>query len=352
TPETHESALNAIRVFLNGRSSYDVFPVSFRLIVLDTKLEVKKALGALLLNGVVSAPLWDSDTSSFAGMFTVADIIHLIQYYYHTSSYDNAAADVEHFRLESLRRIERELKVPTPPTQSVHPLKPLYEACRLLIQTHARRLPLLDYDEQTGGQVVLSVLTQYRVLKFIAINCRDIINLHMSLRTLGIGTYVDPNSSNPFHPIATATLNTRVFDVVHMFSERGISAVPIIDENGIVVNLYETVDVITLVRLGEYKSLDLTIAAALAHRAPDFPGVITCTPSDSLASLLALVRQRRVHRLVVVEGEDGRKGRLAGIITLSDVLKYVVGEDVDSASPQSAPAQQLGNELSQQSSPA
>ncbi|KAB5594728.1 5'-AMP-activated protein kinase subunit gamma [Ceratobasidium theobromae] len=346
TQESHDAALNAIRAFLNGRSSYDVFPVSFRLIVLDTKLEVKKALGALLLNGVVSAPLWDSDTSRFAGMFTVADIIHLIQYYYHTSSYDNAAADVEHFRLESLRKIERELKVPTPPLLSVHPLKPLYEACRLLIQTHARRLPLLDHDEQTGDQVVLSVLTQYRVLKFIAINCRDIMYLHMSLSSLGIGTYVDPKSDKPFYPLATATLNTRVFDVVHMFSEGGISAVPIIDENGIVVNMYETVDVITLVRLGEYKSLDLTIAAALAHRAPDFPGVITCTPSDSLASLLALVRQRRVHRLVVVEGEDGRKGRLAGIITLSDVLKYVVGDDIDSISPQSAPAQQLGNEES------
>ena len=36
-------------------------------------------------------------------MFTVSDIIHLIQYYYHTSSYDNASADVETFRLESLR---------------------------------------------------------------------------------------------------------------------------------------------------------------------------------------------------------------------------------------------------------
>lgn len=35
-----------------------------------------------------------------------------------------------------------------------------------------------------------------------------------------------------------------MFDVVHMFSERGISAVPIVDEEGIVVNLYETVDVI------------------------------------------------------------------------------------------------------------
>jgi len=29
-----------------------------------------------------------------------------------------------------------------------------------------------------------------------------------------------------------------------MFSERAISAVPIIDEDGVVVNLYETVDVI------------------------------------------------------------------------------------------------------------
>lgn len=74
----------------------------------------------------------------------------------------------------------------------------------------------------------------------------------MPLRKLKIGTYLSsfPPSAenspdgNPYHPIATATMSTPVFDVVHMFSERGISAVPIIDENGIVVNLYETVDVI------------------------------------------------------------------------------------------------------------
>ena len=116
-------------------------------------------------------------------------------------------------------------------------------------------------------------------------------------------------------------MNTTVFDVVHMFSERGISAVPIIDENGVVVNLYETVDVIvsillgamlsnsnrslvqTLVRLGAYQSLDLTIAEALNQRSPDFPGVVICTASDSLGTLLQLIKKRRVHRLVVVEGE-------------------------------------------------
>jgi hypothetical protein len=53
--------------------------------------------------GVVSAPLWNSTDSRFAGMLTVLDIIHLIQHYYRTASYDTAAADVETFRLESLR---------------------------------------------------------------------------------------------------------------------------------------------------------------------------------------------------------------------------------------------------------
>jgi 5'-AMP-activated protein kinase regulatory gamma subunit len=122
-------------------------------------------------------------------MLTVLDIIHLIQYYYRTASYDYAAADVETFRLESLRGvhipsiredslidiilaidIEKELGVATPPLLREHPSSTLYDASKLLIQTPARRLPLLDNDTETGHEVVVSVLTQYRLLKFISIN--------------------------------------------------------------------------------------------------------------------------------------------------------------------------------------
>jgi hypothetical protein len=53
-PETHVSALNAVRTFLKGKISYDAFPVSFRIIVLDQKLEVKRALQCLLNNGAWS----------------------------------------------------------------------------------------------------------------------------------------------------------------------------------------------------------------------------------------------------------------------------------------------------------
>jgi CBS-domain-containing membrane protein len=50
--------------------------------------------------------------------------------------------------------------------------------------------------------------------------------------------------SDRFFPLSTATMKTSVFDVVHIFSERGISAVPIVDEDGIVLNMYETVDIV------------------------------------------------------------------------------------------------------------
>jgi 5'-AMP-activated protein kinase regulatory gamma subunit len=50
----------------------------------------------------------------------------------------------------------------------------------------------------------------------------------------------------------------------------------------------------------------MTISTALNMRSPDFPGVVTCTSTDSLASLLSLIKTRRVHRLVVLEGDVSR----------------------------------------------
>lgn len=44
-----------------------------------------------------------------------------------------------------------------------------------------------------------------------------------------------------------------------MFSERAISAVPIIDEQGVVVNLYETVDVIVGLCFHLLSSASLTL---------------------------------------------------------------------------------------------
>lgn len=73
-----------------------------------------------------------------------------------------------------LTDIEEAINVPPPPTASIRPEEPLFAACAMLVRTHARRIPLIDYDEDTGKETILSVLTQYRVLKFLAINVSDL----------------------------------------------------------------------------------------------------------------------------------------------------------------------------------
>lgn len=78
----------------------------------------------------------------------------------------------EHLILSTFVEIEKKLGVAQPPTIYESPSSTLYDCAKLLIQSHARRLPLLDYDTETGHEVIVSVLTQYRLLKFISINVR------------------------------------------------------------------------------------------------------------------------------------------------------------------------------------
>jgi len=59
---SHEPVQRAIRAFLKVRTSYDVLPLSFRLIVLDTALLVKKSLSILIQNGKALDQVREGDT--------------------------------------------------------------------------------------------------------------------------------------------------------------------------------------------------------------------------------------------------------------------------------------------------
>jgi hypothetical protein len=153
----------------------------------DTALLVKKSLNILFQNGIVSAPLWDSKTSTFAGLLTANDYINVIQYYWQNP---DALARVDQFRLDSLREIERAIGAPQLETVSIHPERPLYEACIKMLKSRARRIPLVDIDDETQRPMVVSVITQYRILKFIAVNVKETAKLLKPLKDLPqVGTY-------------------------------------------------------------------------------------------------------------------------------------------------------------------
>ncbi|KAF9428968.1 AMP-activated serine/threonine-protein kinase regulatory subunit [Podila epigama] len=317
--ETLKGTHAVIESFLKQHSAYDVLPVSYRQIVLDTTLLVKKALSVLMQYNIVSAPLWDSTNRKFAGMLTATDFINLIQFYYSHSSYTAAIREMDQFQISQLRDVEKMVGVPPPELFSLHPLQSLYDACHLLVESRAHRLPLVDVDSETGEEMIVSVLTQYRILKFIAVNYQDEKTLRQPLSELKIGIYSD---------LAVADLSTPVMSVIDMFVKRRISSVPIIDEDGVVLNVFETVDVMTLVKAGVYRDLDLCVAEALLRRPEDFAGVHTCTLNDSLSSIFGTIRKSQVHRLIVVDNEN----KLQGIVSLSDIMRYLIGGTRDGAS--------------------
>ncbi|CAK7201217.1 AMP-activated serine/threonine-protein kinase regulatory subunit [Sporothrix eucalyptigena] len=312
--------LENIRAFLKIRTSYDVLPLSFRLIVLDTDLLIRKSLTILIQNSIVSAPLWDSHNSTFAGLLTSTDFINVIQYY---CQYPDRLHDIDQFRLSGLREIEKAIGAQPLETISVHPMKPLYEACLEMLKTRARRIPLVDIDDETGREMVVSVITQYRILKFIAVNNEhNTVMLKKSVREIGLGTYTN---------LQTARMSDTVLDVIHVMVEHNISAVPIVDDNNRVLNVFEAVDVIPCIKGGVYDDLQSSIGEALSKRAEDFPGIYTCGEDDRLDSIFDTVRKSRVHRLIVIDDDS----RLRGMISLSDILKYVLlfGEENDAISP-------------------
>ncbi|PGH27691.1 hypothetical protein AJ80_00706 [Polytolypa hystricis UAMH7299] len=303
-------ALRTIRDFLKVRTSYDVLPLSFRLIVFDTSLTVKESLNILIQNGIVSAPLWDSKTSTFAGLLTTSDYINVVQYYFQNP---NHLAEIDQLRLNRLRDVEKVLGVQPPETLSIDPERPLYEACRRMLSSRARRIPLVSYDTQTERALVVSVITQYRILKFVAVNVAETQKLRRPLREINLGTYED---------VATATMDTPVIDVIHKLVARSISSVPILNSEGVVYNVFEAVDVIGLIKHGVYDNLQLGVGEALKKRPADFPGIYTCSLDDGLDTIMDTIRKSRVHRLIVVDEHF----RLKGVLTLSDILHYLLLE--------------------------
>ena len=106
--------------------------------------------------------------------------------------------------------------------------------------------------------MVVSLVTQYRILKFVSINVKETQMLRKPLRDLpGVGTYTD---------LATAYMETPVMEVIHSLVKRNISCVPIVDRDGMVLNVFEAVDVITLIKGGDYEKLSFSAGKALELR--------------------------------------------------------------------------------------
>ncbi|XP_076328385.1 5'-AMP-activated protein kinase subunit gamma-1-like isoform X2 [Tachypleus tridentatus] len=289
---------------------YDIIPISAKLVVFDTQLLVKKAFFALVDNGVRAAPLWDSNRQEFVGLLTITDFIHILRTYY-----KSPLVRMEELEEQQLYIWRSMLKDKIKEFVSIGPNESLYEAIKKLIQYKIHRLPVIDPQSRN----VLYILTHKRILKFLFLYFSELPKpsyLNQTLQDLQIGTYTN---------IAAAREDTPVIVALNQFIERRVSALPVVNEHGRVVDIYAKFDVINLAAEKTYNNLDVTVKKALEHRNQWFEGVVKCRSHDTLGSVLEILVKAEVHRLVMVDDWD----HVIGVVSLSDILKFLVLKTAD-----------------------
>jgi CBS domain-containing protein len=110
--------------------------------------------------------------------------------------------------------------------------------------------------------------------------------------------------------VATISADSTVTDAIHILGERRIGALPVVEE-GQVRGIMSERDVIYCLKDIGPEALGWPVSRVMTSPA------ITVEPSTPVLSALAMMTQKRMRHLPVVDG-----GRLVGIVSIGDLVKY------------------------------
>jgi CBS domain-containing protein len=110
--------------------------------------------------------------------------------------------------------------------------------------------------------------------------------------------------------VETIPADASLFDAVLRLGEKRIGALPVV-EDGRIVGIVSERDVIYCLREHGRDALDWTVGQVMSSPA------ITVDPQTEVLAALALITQRRIRHLPVVE-----RGEIRGIVSIGDLVKF------------------------------
>jgi len=114
--------------------------------------------------------------------------------------------------------------------------------------------------------------------------------------------------------VHTVSPQTSVFDALRLMAQHDVGAL-VVTEGGRLVGILSERDYARKVVLLGRVSRETPVSEIMT------PEVVRVEPQDGMEACMALMTQRRIRHLPVLEGE-----RLAGIVSIGDVVKSIMGE--------------------------
>ena len=110
--------------------------------------------------------------------------------------------------------------------------------------------------------------------------------------------------------VETITAHQRVYEAVQRLGEKRIGALPVV-EDGRITGIMSERDVIYCLRDHGPEVLEWPVSRVMSSPA------ITADPSTEVLAALALMTQRRIRHLPVIEN-----GEIRGIVSIGDLVKH------------------------------
>jgi CBS domain-containing protein len=115
--------------------------------------------------------------------------------------------------------------------------------------------------------------------------------------------------------VVTITADAPLTRALSTLDEHNIGAIVVADDQGAVVGIISERDVVRALAAEGPRALDGTVGDLMTST------VTTCGPRATVDELMALMTERRIRHVPVVDD-----GALAGIVSIGDVVKTRIGE--------------------------
>ena len=134
--------------------------------------------------------------------------------------------------------------------------------------------------------------------------------------------------------VHTVTPATTVDDLARLFVETGVNAMPVVDEEGVLLGLVTQTDLVeqdrplhipTVISIFDWvlyldseKDFREEVQRITARTVGEIytPDVEACTPETSVSEIASVMTEKKVHLLPVVD-----EGKLVGVVARLDVIR-------------------------------
>ncbi|XP_047265925.1 sucrose nonfermenting 4-like protein isoform X2 [Capsicum annuum] len=290
------------------------------------------------LHRLAVMPLWDERNAMITGMLTASDFILILlklQESHPTLTNDELGMHTvsawKYGKFQFHAEVSGAMVPPNRRVLQAAPDESLKDVVQTLLQNKISAVPLLHSPEDGSSPQLLHTACLAGILKHICRHFRHSLEylpiLQQPVGNLPFGTFTGEVAGRPSSRVLL-TLHSRdlLSSALKLLIEGGISSIPIVDDNGALINVYSRSDITSLARDNVYARFRLDqiimtqVLQVLDETSHD--RCRTCTRFDSLYRIMELLSDPTVRRVVVI---DPTSRHVEGIITLRDVCNLLLG---------------------------